>query len=326
MSLPWVSGFLKEMSITAQLVTSRRLKKNIFRDDYVKTYYQDLLRFQELGFVASGVPYGFHDSTSNSRRLERATTLNISGGKAKKLFAPKPKHTDLFMAMEWSDGVMRTPALMFTSDDTFDPKGPRAKEVEEWCKAWDISAHQIIYEPGGKAYTSADKTHVGHFMGIYHEELKGRGMIHDAGNEYKKGKEYILADGASAHMVLTPVTHGEFSVMDNRIFAIAKRWWRLERDFYCGDDLSKQSLYLLYCIGYVSPEIIKAQFTRNLLLDEEKLSISAVEKMLSENTRLTHSNDKKRESYITTHERWLEEGKLKVLEPPSDELDGAYWK
>jgi hypothetical protein len=43
----------------------------------------------------------------------------------------------------------------------------------------------------------------------------------------------------------------------NNLFAIAKRWWRTEREKYCGPDFSKQALYLLYYIAYIKLKQVK---------------------------------------------------------------------
>lgn len=329
MTLQSVSGWLKKLNITARSVVSRQLKPNITRNTYVKLYYDDVLELHNRGFFADMSKVVAHDSTSNSRRLERVTTLAMSGSKAKKMAAPGVHFTDLYMASIWGDGIARTPALMFTYDPTFKPNGPRWKEVKEWCRAWGIELWRIVYlEPPTKdaTYVGAKKDLVGHFFNLYRDELAGCRMIHDAGGEYKKDKDYILADGAADHFVLRSETHGEVSPLDNRFFAIAKRWWRLERRSFCGDDVAKQNLYLLYCIDFVNAEQIQAQWNRNFLLEKEKLSLKDVDAMLAETTRLTTANQDREAMYLAAYDAFVQGGGLQDFPPQTGSLDGAYWK
>ena len=96
-----------------------------------------------------------------------------------------------------------------------------------------------------------------HFLNVYRRLLKDSRVLHDAVNSFKIDGEYMLADGAQMHYVFPPAPHGEMSVLDNNLFAIAKRWWRTEREKYCGPDFSKQALYLLYCIAYIKLKQVK---------------------------------------------------------------------
>lgn len=329
LSVPTVSRHLKELSITAQSIVSRSLKHNMDRGTYVRLFYNDVLELHKRGFFTDMSKVVLHDSTSNSRRLERYTTLNISGGKARKLSAVELTYTDLYMAAIWGDGINRTPCLFFTYDKTFQRDGERWNEVLEWCRAWGIDPVRIVFleKPQAKSvYVGAKKDHVGKFFTAYRKVLKDAKVIHDAGREYKKDGEYILADGAADHFVLRPETHGEVSPLDNRYFGFVKRWWRLEREKFCGHDVSKQNLYLLYCIDYVSEEQTQAQFTRNFLLDKPKLSLQAVEDMLSESTRLTMRNQAKETAYLDAYDKFVSGGGLEVNDALEDDLDGDYWK
>ena len=96
----------------------------------------------------------------------------------------------------------------------------------------------IIYRKSSSQYWAESSDQVGHFMNVHRAQLRGTRVLHDAGNSFKKAGEYILADGASAHYVFPPAPHGELSVLDNNLFAIAKNWWRKERERVCGQDFS----------------------------------------------------------------------------------------
>lgn len=78
------------------------------------------------------------------------------------------------------------------------------------------------------------------------------------------GTVYVLDDGVDEYFVLPTETHGELSILDNKLFAVAKRWWRLERDRY---PVFLQDLYLLYCIDSVDHETVKGFWRKNFMLD-----------------------------------------------------------
>ena len=46
--------------------------------------------------------------------------------------------------------------------------------------------------------------------------------VDDDGNAFKNSGEMMLADGANRCVVFLSVTHGELSVLDNNLFAVAK--------------------------------------------------------------------------------------------------------
>jgi hypothetical protein len=187
-----------------------------------------------------------------------------------------------------------------------------------------------VYEKSEKKYCAESTAQVGHFARIYRKELKQSRVLHDAGNSFKIGGEYILADGAQMHFVFPPAPHSEMSILDNNLFAIAKRWWCTEREKYCGDDFSKQALYLLHCIDRIEPEQVKVAWDRNFMLDLEKLSLQALDERLRESNRLTFPNQVREFQYIEAYNTWLNEqdseDQEEVFEALNSDLDGASWK
>ena len=154
--------------------------------------------------------------------------------------------------------------------------------------------------------------------------------MHDAGNEFKIDGEFILGDGAEREFVFTPATHGEASVLDNNWFAIAKNWWRTEREKFCGDDVDKQSVYLLYCIDYYKSKQIQDLYNRNFLLGGVQPTLVAVDKLLNKSTRLTFENQELMDKYLDTYGQWCRENNVEDPLSPLDALDvgldGPYWE
>jgi hypothetical protein len=65
-------------------------------------------------------------------------------------------------AILWSvpAGWTKLLSLMFTYDPAFDPKGPRACEVQQWCEANNIRRDQIYYEKSARKYCKESRAQV----------------------------------------------------------------------------------------------------------------------------------------------------------------------
>ena len=199
----------------------------------------------------------------------------------------------------------------------------------EWCDAWGIKPEQIIYLKSDRSYCKEDKAQISHFLNEFRGALKGAHVLHDCGGAFKNGGNWILADGAGMHYTFPPAPHGELSVNDNNGFAIAKTYWRSEREKYCGDDFSKQALYLLYCIDWVEPSVIQRCWEKNFLLDVEKPSLELCDERLNANNRMTFSNQVRKYQYLKAYSDWLDEtddGEAEgVFAALHNDLDGEYW-
>lgn len=322
---------LKDMSITLQLTSKRPMPKEMDRETYVRQYYEFVLGLTNTGFFKHD-PKAIYciDSTTNSRRLEREKSYNISGAKQKKMARSKPTYTDTYLAAVCMEDEDQYPALMFTHDPCFKEGGGRWEEVKKWCDEWDIDSTRIVYVESGKQYCAEASWQVAHFKSVYRRELANTRVLHDAGNSFKIDGEYILADGADRLEVFPSAPHGELSVLDNKLFAIAKIYWRAEREKFCGSDFSKQALYLLWCIDWLSKEQIKSCWVHNFLLDLPKLSLQVCDERLAQTNRLTFKNQTRQWDYMEAYANWLKEHGEEALgdefQALDSGLDGAYWK
>lgn len=290
-------------------------------------YYEFVLALENDGFwTKEPSKIVCLDCCTNSYRLERVKTFQLKGQKQKKLSIGKPVYTNCYVAAACMDGEGRYPALMFTHDPTFDPKGHRWPEVQQWAKKWNIALDRIIYEKSNKQYCAEATDKIAHFKHVYYDELEDCRIIHDDGNSFKKDDELIFDEVADRVVVLPSVCHGELSVLDNKLFAVAKNQWRTERP---GDDFSQDALYLLWCIDWAEPEHVQGYWTRNFMLDIQPLSLAAVhDRLMSERTKGFVRQDLY-ENYVTSYKIWkaergedIEEEPLQALE---SDLDGVYW-
>jgi len=321
---------LDKLKLTLQMTGSRPMPKGMLREEYVTIYYNFILHLHNSSFfIYDPKKIVCIDFTTNSYRLERRRTYSISGGKQKKFGGAKPKYTDTFMGAFCYDDDMQYPALLCTHNKDFDPNGQRWAEVCQWCKDWNIETWRIVYVDSSKVYCAEAQWMVAHFKQIYRNQLKNARILIDAGNSFKKDGEQMLADGADRLEIFPSAPHGELSVCDNNIWSIAKKWWRLERKTYCGEDFTKEALHLLWSIDWVKKEAIKACWVRNYLLGVQKPTLVAVDEMLKQNNRLTFANADRQWQYVTAYETWLQEHANEAESEPflalNTLLDGAYW-
>jgi transposase len=319
-----VSKHLDELDLCFRLTSGRPMPKSMTDEAYVIQYYECVKKLHDEAFFDwNPKKIVAVDCCTNSRRLERDKTISIKGAKQKKKSASKPLYTNTYVVAVCLEDVGQYPALMFTHDPTFNPVGPRAKEVVKWCKEMSIDRDRIVYSEGAKKYSFETCDMIAHFKNVYRKELSGTRVMHDGGGSFKFNGEYILADGADRHFVLPAATHGELSPLDNKVNAIAKNQWRTERK---GDDFSYDDLYLLWCFDWVKPASIKSFWVQNFMLNEKKLSL------VTTADRLRGKDFSRREileKYIADYESWcldrgepVSEGAFEALD---SKLDGSYW-
>lgn len=322
-----ISRHLAKNGLTFRLTCRRTRPANVSEDQYAKQYFEFVKTLRDDGFFKHDPKRIICvDFVTNSRRLERERTIAMLGSKQKKLSRDKPKYTNSYLVAVTMDDDFDLPALMFTYDPTFDPDGPRTADVRKWCIKWGIDRGRIFYEKRDKKYCKEAVDHVAQFKRIYREKLMGARVLHDDGNSFKINKEHILAEFADEVRIFPPAPHGELSVLDNNIFAIAKNWWIAERP---KGDFSKQDLYLLWCIDWASKEHIRKCWDRNFMLHVEKLSLAACAEQLKGTKVHQERRLRKEAEFVESYVSWRLDigGAIKTAEWTAldNYLDGPYW-
>lgn len=264
---------------------------------------------------------------TDSRRRELDKTLAIRGGKQPKVARSSPTYTSSFLvAVAYGEGA-ELKACMFTHDPTFDPNGPRRHEVQGWCDANKISRDQIFFSRSARHYCKESQDQVVAFEQKNRAALRGARIIHDAGGAFKKDGEYILSERADRVVVLPPVQHGELSVLDNKVNAVAKAQWRAARH---NEDFSWDAFLLLVYLERVGQDSITSFWTKNFLLDEPQLTVEAVERRLSKVNKRDMVRAGLADKYADAYATWAEEHDEVVPvydgDVPLGGLDGPYWK
>jgi hypothetical protein len=324
-SISTASRYMAKLQMSFRLTGSRPRPATFSAFDYVCEAYEFIkARRDDTWFSYDEKRILCLDFVTNSRRLDREKTIAMIGSKQKKLSRPKPKYTNSYLVCVAMEDDGQYEALMFTYDPTFDPDGPRAADVLKWCKEMGISRDRIYYEKSKKSYCRESAAQVATFKALHRKKLRGARIMHDDGGSFKKDGEYVLADGADRHIVFPSVSHGELSVLDNMLFAVAKNQWRTERG---NTDLSHDDLYLLWCIDWAAKPAIRSYWVNNFMLGGQEVSLKACEDQLRGKQ---NSRQPLEERYIAAYESWRVESGQEVLpaqwEALDDYLDGKYWK
>jgi len=284
-SFSTISRRLQEKGLVYKATGRRGWRKGYCFNDYVVEYYEGLLKLRNLTFFQWDPKKVLCvDFCTNSVRLDRIFAYQLKGEKQKKIALEKPAYTNSYFACMTLDGTKMYRPVMFTHDPAFAPKrrnGLLSEEIQSWIEAWQLESWQIVYTKSSKKYCKESNDQVSHYLSLYRRQLANTRIIHDAGNSFKIRQKnetsLILADGADRVEVLPTEPHGEMSVLDNNIFAIAKNWWRVERTNMSSP---KHALYLLYCIDSVDRDAIASCWRRNFFLDDQDLSLTKVEDLL----------------------------------------------
>ncbi len=107
--------------------------------------------------------------------------------------------------------------------------------------------------------------------------LTGSRILHDHGGAFKKDREFILAERADRVVPFPPEQHGELSVLDNKLNAVAKQMWRQERH---NADFAWDAFLLFVELHRVGQASITSWWTHNFLLDVPEVTLSVVDDRL----------------------------------------------
>ena len=129
-----------------------------------------------------------------------------------------------------------------------------------------------------RKYCKESQDQVVEFSRVNRHALVGARILHDGGGAFKKNGEYLFElDGADRVVVFPAEQHGELSVLDNKLNAVAKHKWRQHRH---NGDFSWDAFVLLAELSRVQQSSISKWWRHNFLLDVPTLTVAAVEERL----------------------------------------------
>ncbi len=168
---------------------------------------------------------------------------------------------------------------MFTHDPAFDPEGPRRDDVQSWCDANKIRRDQIYYQKSANKYCKECQAQVVEFERRNRGVLTGARVLHDQGGSFKMDREFILAERSQKVIPFPAEQHGELSVLDNKLNAVAKQQWRNNRH---NGDFAWDAFLLFVELHRVGQDSIRSWWTFNFLLDIPLITLKAVDDRLKE--------------------------------------------
>ena len=214
------------------------------------------------------------DFTYTGHRTDRRSGFAPIGGAQPKSSNALVDFTNCIITAVWSDGVNRTPAVLFTYNSRFrlDRVGRKQwVEDKEWLlhcmEHYDIDVSRVVYmgKPQNESrvfmYENTELVH--RFFQIYPIVPKAIALS-DKGNAlFPKGKSALEEVGFCKHVPYPAAVHQYLSPNDNRLHGTAKQSWRLSGvDFT--DDVSA-SLFLLNLLDVDIQTHSKTWFSRNIL-------------------------------------------------------------
>lgn len=214
------------------------------------------------------------DFTFTGHRTDRRLSYAPAGGAQPKSRGASSQFTNCIVTVVWSDGVNRTPPVLFTYNGKFrfDRAGRKAwvlerKKLEAELVQNGIEAKRIIYigTATNETRTYANETAdlLRRFFALYRVRRKGVVFSDNGTAFFPSGISALEAIGFAKHVAYPAPVHQYLSPNDNRLHGSAKTRWRNSRvDFK--DDVAS-SLRLLNHLDTDIKAHSATWFKRNIL-------------------------------------------------------------
>lgn len=263
------------------------------------------------------------------------------------------------MTCYWSDGVDRTPAILFTYNYLFkteaqwreerSPAGNRLKitpnrrfdidQLNKYMKENGIKPSQIVLKtrPTDKPktkYCRESSQIVRDFIETYPEAFnENTWVFRDASECFNHVCDELKKEGKVKDFIeYEPCIHELLSPNDNNLHGQAKQQWRYSDSR--GPDDVKSSLFLLKSLCNFDAEDVKTQWQRNFCLNTEtkKLATKHVKPLIEGTEKQSSHIRKLHEDGLKFYQKWAEEktSRQQSIQPItprslSTNLDGEHW-
>jgi transposase len=177
------------------------------------------------------------DFTFTGHRTDRRVTYAPTGGAQPKSSTAAPQFTNCIVTVVWSDGVNRTPPVLFTLNGKFrlDRVGRKVWIQEKdnlinTLERLNIDAKRIVYIGADKneanIYASESTALVRRFFALYQIPLKVVVFSDNGKSFFSGGLSVLEALGFTKHVSYPAPVHQHLSPNDNRLHGAAKARWR----------------------------------------------------------------------------------------------------
>lgn len=214
------------------------------------------------------------DFTFTGHRTDRRLSDAPAGGAQPKSSGANSQFTNCIVTVVWSDGVNRTPPVLFTFNGQFrlDRVGRKAwvQEREKFQGAlvrYSIDVKRVIYIGSEKnetrTYASESAELLRRFFEIYRVQNKGVVFSDNGTAFFPGGLSALEALGFEKHVSYPAPVHQHLSPNDNRLHGTAKARWR-NSGVNFKDDV-ESSLRLMNYLDIDIKNHAKTWFNRNIL-------------------------------------------------------------
>jgi len=177
------------------------------------------------------------DFTFTGHRADRRVSYAPAGGAPPKSSAPITRFTNGIVTVVWSDGVNRTPPVLFTFNGKFrvDRIGRKAwdQEREELVDAltrFGIDARRVIYigaeKNESRIYASENAELLRRFFALYRIPPNVVAFSDNGRSFFPGGVSALESLGFAKHVPYPAPVHQYLSPNDNRLHGTAKASWR----------------------------------------------------------------------------------------------------
>lgn len=337
-SEPTVCNLFNELGLSCRSAKTRTIGYHFNVDELVEEAYRWLC---EKRGGCSGDPVCSFDFTYTGHRTDKARTFSLRGGDQPSSAREISIFTNVIATNIWSDGVNRTPSVLFTYNPHFRFDAPLPKrdgvrkaqilERREYLlktlREFNIDKSRIIYvgELKGekRTYVSEDPSLVEKFFALY-PSIKKTKIFSDNGKKMNSGDGKVFEKvGFPEHVCYTANTHHILSTNDNHLHGDAKTSWRsIGLDYK--DDV-RSCIALLAELDRASAQA-KLYFERNLQIGRIRPNRDLV-KTLFENGKEAMAASLRECLYLYRLAAGKDGRGGQGLTPPQlrDHLDGIYW-
>lgn len=214
------------------------------------------------------------DFTFTGHRTDRRVTYAPTGGAQPKSSGAISQFTNCIVTVAWSDGVNRTPPVLFTFNGKFrlDRFGRKAwvEEKEKFKGAllrYGVDPKRVVYigkeKNETRTYAAESADLLRRFFEVYQVRTKGVVFSDNGAAFFPGGVSALEKVGFKKHVPYPSPVHQHLSPNDNRLHGSAKARWR-----NCGVDFKDDVESSLRLLGYLDEEIenhSKMWFKRNIL-------------------------------------------------------------
>lgn len=177
------------------------------------------------------------DFTFTGHRTDRRVTYAPAGGAQPKSSAAITQFTNCIITVIWSDGVNRTPPVLFTFNGKFrlDRVGRKAwvqekEKLVNALKRFGINAKRVIYigteKKETRIYASESTDLLRRFFALYQIPPNVVAFSDNGKSFFPGGVSVLESLGFAKHVSYPAPVHQHLSPNDNRLHGTAKARWR----------------------------------------------------------------------------------------------------